>query len=137
VQQHPHRSEGLDLCYPRAGDAGRKADVELDTERLRYLFVKESAQAPMLRIDAADEFALIPAKADAMVIVSRPRLPRRLLSGERRGEGVGVGDRLEVQRLIQPGQTSLVGEQLPNRYALLTSLGKLWPLGSDRLVEVE
>src|SRR5215208_2994796 len=94
VQQHPRRPVGLDLSYPRSGHRRRKADVELDAQRLRYLFVEELARAPMPSVDAADEFAFIPAEADAVVAVPLPGLPGGLLPGDRRGKRVKVGDRL-------------------------------------------
>ena len=50
----------------------------------------------MPSVDAADELAFIPAEADAVVSVPRPGLPGGLLPGNRRCEGVGFGDRLEV-----------------------------------------
>src|SRR5215218_7688985 len=137
MQEHLQGVECLDVRYSRSGHLGWHPDVELRPQWLSDLFLEEPADAPSLRVDTTDQLPLVPAEANAVVAMPCPRLPGGLLAGDHVCEGVAVRYGRAIYWLVQPGEASLVGEQLPDRDILLAILGELWPVGANPLVVVE
>jgi hypothetical protein len=76
-----------------------QADVKLRFEWLGDLLAEEPSQAAVPRIDAAEQFTRVPADRPAMIGLSRPRSPQRLLRRQRGGlrRGIQVGEGADGQ----------------------------------------
>ena len=61
------------------GQLCRQPDVELDIERFRDFFGHEHGKTATRGIDPPQELVLVPAQAEAVIAVPRPRLPGRRL----------------------------------------------------------
>ena len=137
LRQRLPRGDALDPRQALAREVLRRAEVDLETERGGDLLREEAAERPVLRIDPPHQLALVPAEADAVVAVARPRLPERRLAGDGVGQAVEVGEQIGVERLVDHGQARLVAEQLAHRDLVLARLGELRPVGRHALVVVE
>ena len=72
-----------------------------------------------------------------MVPVCRSGRPVRRLGGEDRTQSLGIRDRGQVETLVDHRKAGFVGQQLPDRHALLAVLRELGPVRGDWLVELE
>ena len=99
MQERGGTREPLDRGDPLGRHFFGQPEVELEAERLGDLLGKEAAETASLRIDAADQLALVPADAESVIAVPRARFPRRRLARDRVGDGVEVGELARVERV--------------------------------------
>ena len=137
LRQRLPRGDALDSREALAREVLRRAEVHLEPERRGDLVREDAPERPALRVDSPHQLALVPAEADAVVPVARPRPPVRRLAGDGVGQAVEVGEQIGVERLVDHGQARLVGEQLAHRDVVLAGLGELGPVGGHALVVVE
>jgi len=91
----------------------------------------------MLRVDAAQQLALVVAQGDRMISLARARLPCRLLARQHDRKTVEVGHEIPVPLLIEGKQARLVRKQLADSDVLLAVLGEFRPVAADALLVVE
>ena len=80
-------------------------------------------------IDTTQQLAFIEPEGNRVISLTRPRLPRRLLTSEDDGQAIRVGHHAPIDRLIEREQPRLVGEQLADGdrvFALLPELGPVF-----------
>ena len=64
----------------------------------------------MLRIDSAQQLALVKAEAERVIGLPSARLPRRLLAGQNDRQSVEVGEHGRVDRLVERKEACLMGK---------------------------
>src|SRR5712692_10750977 len=112
-----------------------ESDMAIDPERCGDLVVEIRADA--LAGDTANYLSDEPSVSQCMIAMLRPRLPERLLGGERRDHRIPVEDRLARERLANSRQTRAMVQQLPHRYPVLAMLREFRPVTRDRRVKIE
>jgi hypothetical protein len=63
VEKKVYGTGGFDDSKPGVGHFAGQADVELEAQRFGDLLLKESPDAPVLRVHAADDIALVQPEA--------------------------------------------------------------------------
>ena len=91
----------------------------------------------MLRIEAAQNLALVETKGDGVIGLPRPGLPRGLLARQHDRQPIEVGDEAAIDRLVEREQPRLVREELADGDALLALLRELRPVPAHPLLVVE
>ena len=91
----------------------------------------------MLRIDAAQQLAFVEPERDGVIGLTRPGLPRRLLTGEHDRQAIQIRDHAPIDGLIEGEQPRLVGEELAHGDLLFALLRELGPVRGDPLFVVE
>jgi hypothetical protein len=137
VQQHLQAAPPVDGRPPFEDAVRRVADREVEPQRYGDLLGEEAPQRPAGRVDPAQQLALVPAEAHAVVAVARPGLPQRTLARYRVGQTVEVGEQVRVEWLVHDRQAGLVRKELAHGHVALPRLRELGPVRRHALVIVE
>ena len=86
----------------------------------------------MLRVDAAQQLALVEPERDRVVGLARSGFPRGRLPRHDRCQAIEVGHRVPIDRLVEREQARLVGQQLPDGDPVLAVLRELRPVRAIR-----
>ncbi len=91
----------------------------------------------MLRIDTAQQFALVVAERDGVIALPCSGLPRWFLAGQDDRQPIEVGDDTAIDGLVEREQARLVREQLTDGDALLALLRELRPVRAHSFFVIE
>ncbi len=113
----------------------RKADPEVQAQRLGYLLRQDGAQCASGR--PQHQLGQQPAVGLRVVAVPGARLPEGLLRGDRVRSGDSVAGLGGGQPPVQRREARTVGEQVADQGLLLAARLELRPVRADRRVQVE
>ena len=122
---------------PRVRDVLGQPDIDVEPERRGDLILEELSQAAMVRIDAAQQLALVEPEGDAVIGLPRARFPRGLLTGQHDGQAIEIGDEAAIQRLVEHVQPRLVCQELADGDSLFALLRELRPVRAHPFFVVE
>ena len=91
----------------------------------------------MLRIDTAQQLALIEPERDAVIGLPRARFPRGFLTGQHDRQAIEVGDEAAIDGLVEHVQPCLVCQELADGDSLFALLRELRPVRAHPFLVVE